>query len=91
MAISVEEMKPLKLYSSMNKLLVPINDEDKKKGSAIFLVSPNHESSMKTMQLPYLINRKYFESYYTEKDVSFIINKESGILESADNQSKQEG
>lgn len=80
MAITVEELVPNKIYSSKTKLLLPINDNDKKHGSSICLLAPTQESSLKLIQLPYLINRRYFESYYVEKDISLIINHESGQL-----------
>lgn len=82
MSKTVDELKPFKVYNSGQKLYLPITETDKQHGSIIFLMAPNHESALETMQLPYLVNRRYFESYYTEKDINLIINHESGVLES---------
>ena len=58
MAIVCQDLKPLRMYSSTRKLYLPFNEENKKKGSAVFLLTPNAASSQKVMNLPYLINKK---------------------------------
>lgn len=70
--IFLDELKDLTLYKK--KFYLPINEKNKKKGSAIFLLTPNYESSKETINLPYIINKRLFECYYLEKNISFLIN-----------------
>ena len=84
MAITAQDLKPMRLYSSGRKVYLPFNEENKKKGSAIFLMTPNVSSSVKTMQMPYFINKKLYESYYLERDCSFIINHENHLIRERD-------
>ena len=69
--IFVDQMKNLKIYKK--PMLLPTLEADKKKHSAIFLLTPNYESSKKLMNHPMIINRKRFESYYLEQDLSYYI------------------
>lgn len=84
MSMHINELKPMRLYNSSRRIYLPINDTNTRDGSAVFLLTPNIESSIKTMNLPYVINRKYFESYYLEKDSSFIITQENTLLKTLD-------
>lgn len=86
MAVTANDLKPMRLYSSGRKVYLPFNEEDKKKGSAIFLMTPNIESSVKTMQMPYFINKKSYESYYLERDCSYIINHENHLVREYNNE-----
>ena len=70
--IIVDEMKNLKLYRK--PMFLPTLDSDKKKKSAIFLLSPNYTSSKNLMMNPLLINKKRFSSYYIERDLTYFIN-----------------
>ena len=65
--IFIDEMKNMKIYK--RPIFLPYNDSDKKHGSLVYLLTPNYQSSKKTMKLPFLINRRTFESYYMEKEV----------------------
>lgn len=80
MAICLEEMKDNMLYK--RPFLLPFNDKDKRKGSAIFLLTTSEESSNALMNNPITINRKTFESYYTERNLSYILTgvEESGNM-----------
>lgn len=75
-----DELIPLKIYSS-NRKLIPINVKDKRKGSAIFLMSNNLGVSEDLMKLPYIVSDPYYSSYYLEKDLSFIIGENGRLLE----------
>ena len=86
MAILCQDLKPLRMYSSARKLHLPFNEEDKKKGSAVFLLTPNAASSNKTMNLPYLINKKTYESYYIERDCTYLINHENHLIKQYDDE-----
>ena len=50
---------------------------NKKKNSAIFLVTPNRQSSMNLMKHPLLVNRFRYRSYYIERDLSYYIGTKS--------------
>ena len=78
--IFIDEMKNLKIYTK--PFFLPYLDHDKKHGSMIYLLSPNYISSSKILKLPYIINRKYYESYYFEKNVLLYLGKNINIKES---------
>lgn len=69
--IFVDQMKNLKIYHK--PLYLPTIENDKKKRSAVMLLTPNYESSKRLMNHPLLINRLRFQSYYLEQDVSYYI------------------
>ena len=73
--IFIDEMKNLKVYK--RQVFLPYNDNDKKHDSLVYLLTPNYLSSRELMNNPLLINRKYFESYYMERNVSFYINSKA--------------
>ena len=76
--IFLDELKPMVLYKKPFHL--PINEKDKKRGSVSFLLTPSYESSIELLKNPLLVNRKYYESYFIEKDITYFINQE-GYLE----------
>ena len=68
------------------KALLPINMEDKKNGSLIYLLTPNIQSSINLINSDLFINKnKSFQSYYVSKDVSYYINSKNYLQESVDN------
>ena len=75
--IYLDELKDLKLYKK--QFILPRNNNDKRHGNVAVLLTPNIDSSVKCIKSP-LINAKYYESYYVEKDVSMFIN-ENGYLD----------
>lgn len=78
MAVYLEDIKPLRLNKT--EFFLPINEEDKKKNSAIFLLTPNIESSINVMRHPLALNKKLFESYYIEKDIAFVLNESRQLV-----------
>lgn len=70
--IFVDQMQNLKIYK--RPMYLPTVDGDKKKGSAVLLLSPNYDSSKNLITSKMLINKKRFESYYLNPNVSFYIN-----------------
>lgn len=74
--IFVDELTPLKLYPSKRKFYAPFNEEDKKNGALIYLLGSNFGESTKLINNPNMINRRYFTSYYTEKDISYFLTNE---------------
>lgn len=80
MAVTLEELKYNKLYKK--KFYLPIDKKNKKKNSAILLLTPNLNSSIALMNHPLAINyAKSYISYYVEKDITYTINHESRLLE----------
>ena len=76
-----DDLKYLKLYKK-HGVYLPINEKDKKHGSAILLLTPNYESSIQLMNNPFCINtNSSFISYYIERDIMYTINNESRLLE----------
>lgn len=70
--IFIDEMKNMKIYK--RQFFLPYNDADKKHGSLVYLLTPNYTSSKSLMTHPLAVNRKYFESYYMERNAAFYIN-----------------
>lgn len=76
--IFLDELKPMVLYKKPFHL--PIDEKDKRKGAVSFLLTPSYESSIQLMKNPLLVNNRYYEAYYIEKDITYFINQE-GYLE----------
>lgn len=70
--IFTDKMKNMKIYKIPTFL--PTMDGNKKKNSAITLLTPNYESSKKLLNHPLFVNKLRYNSYYLDKDVSFLIN-----------------
>ncbi len=78
--IFIEKMKNFKIYRT--KTFLPTVKGDKKKGSAILMMTPNYDSSKRLMNNEMFINSNRFQSYYLEKDISYYIN--SKVVEEVD-------
>ena len=70
--ILLDQMKNMKVYKV--PLLMPTLENDKKRHSAMLLLTPNYDSSKAIIKHPLLINRLRYQSYYVERDVSYYIN-----------------
>ena len=79
MAIYLKDAIDLRLNKT--PFYLPLNMKNKRKNSAIFLLSPDIKSSIKLMDHPLTISKGLFESYYIEKDINFIINESNHIEE----------
>ena len=73
MALMLEDLKNNKLYRK--QLFLPINASNKKKGSLIYLLSPNIEETARVMASSFFKNPNLFNAYYLEKDINLIINE----------------
>ena len=73
--ILIDQMKNLRIYRQ--NTFLPTMPKDKKKGSAVLLMTPNFESSKKLMQNPLFINKNRFSSYYLERDIAYYIGQEN--------------
>ena len=66
----LHDLKYMKLYKK--QFYLPINKNDTKHGSAILLLTPNYDSSLRLMNSRFIVNRnKTFQSYYIEKDIMY--------------------
>lgn len=81
--LCVNELKTGRLYSKNVKFLAPSIKEDPKHGSLIFMMTPTLKASLETMTIPYMINKRQFESYYIEKSVEYLVNSKA-LNESVD-------
>ena len=71
--IFIDKMKNLKIYKT--PMFLPTVENNKKKNSAVLLLSPSYEASKKLMNHPLFINKLRYSSYYMKRDVSYYINK----------------
>lgn len=80
----MDELKPLFLYSANKKVYVPIDEKDRKRGSAILLLTPSMEVSSQLMKLPYLVNpmNMIYRSFYIDRNVmAYIDHVPEDVLE----------
>lgn len=63
----------MKIYET--KTFLPTLEKDKKKKSNIVLLSPNYNASNALMNHPLFENKRRYESYYMERDVSYYIGQ----------------
>lgn len=75
--VSLDDLKELVLYKK--PFYLPIDHKDKRHGLAIMLMTPSFQSSKMAMTAPYMVNRRYFESYFIEKATERLIYNESVI------------
>lgn len=74
----LNELLPLRLYSNKKKVYMPINEKDRRHGSAIFLMSPSQEENEKMMHAPFLYSpRGLFRSYYIDRNVMAYIDSDA--------------
>lgn len=70
--IFIDKMKNFKIYRT--KTFLPTVKGNKKKNSAILMMTPNIDSSKRLMNSEMFVNSGRYESYYLEKDISYYIN-----------------
>ena len=70
--ILIDKMKDLKIYKVPTFL--PTKIDDKKKNCSILLLTPNYQSSIKLMKHPMFVNKLRYQSYWMQRDVSYLIN-----------------
>jgi len=79
--IFLNELKDGILYKKPSYL--SIDQKNKKTGSAVFLLTPDYDSSKKILGSE-MILQKYFESYFIEKDITYYINQENALVRKSD-------
>lgn len=72
----LDELANFKLYR--RKVLLPLNEKDKRHTSLAFLLSPNEEGTKSILNNSLLVS-KYYRAYYTERAVMYYINQEGSI------------
>ena len=78
----VEDLKSLFLYSNKRKMFIPINEKDKKHGSAIYLMSPSQEINEKMMNPPFIHSpQNLYRSYYIDRDVMTYVDSGAKVEE----------
>lgn len=87
--ILMDEMIPLKLYSSKMRAYIPFNVVNKKKGAMITLLSNSLDDSIDMMNMPYIYNPKYFISYYMNRNVNYYLSKNGNIT--VENEDQDDG
>jgi hypothetical protein len=78
--ILYKDLKNMKLYNK--PVYFPFNTKNKLKDSIMFLITPNIDESIKIINTKDC--NKQYDSYYIEKDISFIISQESFLSNSDD-------
>ena len=78
MSICIDEMEHLRLYN--REIYLPVNDDRRKHGSLVALMTPNLTSSKMLMEDPRFKGKINFQSYYIERDISYYIQNESNSM-----------
>lgn len=82
--VFLDDLKDLVLYKK--PFILPVEEKNIRSGSAVFLVTPNYESTKNVLSRPYLINKmKAYQSYYLERNANYYINQE-GCLQNVTDQ-----
>ena len=79
--ILINKMKDFKIYRTPTFL--PTKMENKKKGCAVLLFTPNYESSKKLMNHPLFVNKLRYQSYWMQRDVSYLVSSK-GIIDDSE-------
>lgn len=78
MPLLLDDLKYNKLYNK--QIFLPTNEDNRRKLASIVLLTPSYESSVRCMTYPRFIDNRLYTSYYTEKDINFVINRESSSM-----------
>ena len=77
--ILMDEMVPLRLYSSKLRAYIPFNPANKKKGAMITLLTNGVDDSIQLINMPYIHNPNYFISYYLNRNVKYFLTKNGNV------------
>ena len=69
--IFIDKMRDFKIYKK--PFYLPTVEKEKKKRSAVLLLTPNYTSSVNLINSPLTVNRLRFQSYYFLKDAIYCI------------------
>lgn len=73
----MNELNHMFLYPASNKVYMPINEKNRRKSSAILLLSPKFETSCSMINLPFLHNPNLFNSLYIDGNAMAYIDGSS--------------
>ena len=86
--ILIDKMKDFKIYKTATFL--PTKMDNKKKKCAVLLFTPNYESTKRLMNHPLFVNKKRYESYWMQRDVSYLVSSKGIIDSEADEEEVEE-
>lgn len=81
----LDELPYMRLFSQNKKVYIPIDPSNKRKGSAIMLLTENPVDSMRLMELPYMYNPRLFTGLYIDRNVNAYINS-GAIIDDEENE-----
>ena len=70
----IDELKHMYLYPATKGIYAPIDEKDRKKNSAILLLTPSLNSSIELTKLSYIYNQNAFKAFYVDRNVMAYIN-----------------
>lgn len=71
---TIQDLYPLKLYSNKQRVYIPFNVTNKKKGSAILLLGTSIEDSIKMMNHPAVYNPNIYKHYYMDRSIVPLVD-----------------
>ena len=77
--ILMDEMIPMKLYSSKQKAYLPFNPTNKRKGSLVTLLTRDIDDSIDLMKMSFFNNPSYYTSYYLDRNVKRYLSNDGNI------------
>lgn len=77
---SINELEHMKFYNRNVDLVVPYNPKDKKKGTAVQILTGNEEAGAEYI-IGYLKNPNIINGYYTEKGITNLISVSEQTME----------
>lgn len=77
--ILMDEMIPLRLYSTRQRAYLPFNPTNKKKGAMITLLTQSMEDSITLINTPWFQNPSYFVSYWMDRNVKHYLTNDGSI------------
>ena len=88
--ILMDEMIPLRLYSSKLRAYIPFNALSKKKNALVTLLTDSLDDSVEIINMPYIHNPNYFISYYLNRNVNYYLSKNGKITVEDDEEESEE-
>lgn len=71
---TIQDLYPLKLYSNKQRVYIPFNVVNKKKGSAILLLGTSIEDSIRMINHPAVYNPNIYRHYYMDRSIVPLVD-----------------